>query len=105
MSNTKYGLQVVGKIRVFRKDKDITGKNKKTFTVHDVWYNVSEKEEDGTYFNKSMNMIFKRGLDIPENNKVIEIFEAFPMITGNGEYRKIALYVGGWEYVEEEKKK
>jgi hypothetical protein len=103
MSNTKYGLQVVGKIRVFRKDKQVKGKNKKTYDITDVWFNVSEQEEDGTYFNKSMNMIFKRGLDIPENNKVIEIFEAFPMITGNGEYRKIALYVGGWEYADEKK--
>jgi hypothetical protein len=68
---SKYGLSVLGKIRVFRKDKEIQGKGKKSFTVHDVWFNVSEQDENGNYFNKSMNLIFKRGLDIPENNTVI----------------------------------
>jgi hypothetical protein len=44
-----------------------------------------------------MNLIFKRGLEVPENNQVINIISAFPMITGNGDYRKIALYVEAWE--------
>ena len=62
MSETKYGVNVGGKVRVFVKEKEIKGKNKKTYTVTDVWFNVSELEEDGkTYFNKSMNLIFKRG--------------------------------------------
>jgi hypothetical protein len=96
MSNQKYGLNVLGKIRVFRKDKEIKGQNKKTFTVHDVWFNVSEKEENGNYFNKSMNLIFKRGLALPENNQVIQIISAFPVITGTGDYRRIALLVEEW---------
>jgi hypothetical protein len=101
MTNQKYGLSVLGKIRVFRKDKELKdNKTKKTFTIHDVWYNVSEKEEDGTYYNKSMNLIFKRGLDIPENNQVINIISAFPVITGTGNYRRIALLVEGWEVSE-----
>jgi len=99
-----YGLHVHGKIRVFRKDKEIQGNNKKTFTINDVWFNVSEQNEDGSYFNKSMNLIFKKGLDLPENNSVIVIGEAFPLITGNGDYRKIALYVGSWEVAQDEKK-
>ena len=33
----QYGLQVLGAIRVFRKDKEITGKGKKTFNITDVW--------------------------------------------------------------------
>lgn len=97
MSEQKYGLEVTGKIRVFRKDKTITGNNKKQYVIKDVWYNVSEKNEDGTYFNRSMNMIFKKGLELPENNTTIYIYNAFPMITGNGDYRRIALYVGAWE--------
>jgi hypothetical protein len=100
-----YGLVVMGKIRVFRKDKQVKGNNKKTYDITDVWFNVSEQEDDGTYFNKSMNMIFKKDLDKPENNRVIKVQEAFPMITGNGEYRRISLYVGAWEYADEEKKK
>lgn len=104
MTKQNYGLNVNGNIRVFRKDKDIQGKNRKTFTVTDVWFNVSEQEENGNYFNRSMNLIFKKDLDIPENNTTIEIIHAFPIITGNGEYRKIALLVMDWKPGEEGKK-
>jgi len=92
----KYGLEVMGKIRVFRRDKEITGKGKKTYTISDVWFNVSEKEEDGTYFNRSMNMFFKKDLPLPENNTVIVVTESFFVITGEGDYRKIALMVMDW---------
>lgn len=92
---TKYGINVGGKVRVFRKDKEIQGSSKKTYTITDVWFNVSEQEEDGTYFNKSMNLIFKRGDEIPFNNTVIE-FRGFPIITGSGQYRRIAIFVQEW---------
>jgi hypothetical protein len=101
---SKYGLSVLGKIRVFRKDKEIQGKKKKSFTIHDVWFNVSEKDDNGNYFNKSMNLIFKKDLALPENNSVIQIISAFPVITGQGDYRRIALLVEGWEVDEAEKK-
>jgi hypothetical protein len=95
-----YGLSVMGNIRVFRKDKEITGKGRKTFTVSDVWINISEKEVNGGYYNKSMNLIFKRDAERPENNTVINIVSAFPIITGDGNYRRIALFVEAWETVE-----
>lgn len=99
MSN--YGLTVTGNIRVFRKDKQIQAQgSKKVYDIHDVWFNVSEKEQDGSYFNRSMNMIFKKGTGLPENNTVINIISAFPLITGNGDYRKIALYVENWTYAD-----
>lgn len=98
MSN--YGLSVMGNIRVFRKDKVIQGANKIKYDVTDVWFNVSEKLEDGTYYNQSMNLIFKRGADKPESNQVINIISAFPMITGNGNYKKISLFVEDWQPVE-----
>jgi hypothetical protein len=97
-----YGLTINGNIRVFRKDKVITGKNKKSYDISDVWFNVSEKEENGDWFNRSMNLIFKRGLELPDNNQVINILSAFPMVTGNGDYRKIALYVEAWQPLENE---
>lgn len=103
MSNEKsnYGLSITGSVRVFRKDKTIQAKNsKKKYDITDVWFNVSEKEEDGTYFNKSMNLLFSRNAGAPENNTVITIKNAFPVITGNGEYRKIALMVTEWEPAE-----
>lgn len=96
----KYGLKLSGIVRVFRKDKEIQGKSKKKFTITDVWFNVSEREDGGGWFNKSVNLIFPRDIDPPENNTIIEIIEAFPMITGTGDYRKIVYYVKGWHYAE-----
>lgn len=100
--NKMYGLQTLGRVRVFRKDKVVEGQNKKKYDISDVWYNVSEKEEDGTYFNQSQNLLFKKGLDLPENNTTIEL-AAFPVITGNGKWRKIALMVTDWSLSEDEK--
>jgi hypothetical protein len=98
---SKYGLAVTGKIRVFAKDKEVKGKGKKKYTITDVWFNVSEQEEDGSYFNRSMNLIFKKEMEKPTNNSLIEL-EGFPIITGNDDYRKIALFVNGWNYAEAE---
>lgn len=95
----KYGLTLLGKVRVFRKDKQVKGKNKKTYDITDVWFNVSEKEEDGNYFNKSQNLLFKRDLPYPENNTVISM-DAFPVITGSGDYRKVAYMVTAWNEAE-----
>lgn len=95
----EYGLKLSGVIRVFRKDKEIDGKNKVKFTVTDVWFNTSEQDEKGEWFNISTNLIFPRKADLPDNNTVIEITEASPMITGNGRYRKMVFYVKGWQYV------
>lgn len=99
-----YGLKLTGNIRVFRKDKEIKGQGKKTFTITDVWYNISEKEENGDFFNISTNLLFKKDLDKPQNNTVIEIKEAFPIITGDGKYRRIAMMVMDWAEVVDEKK-
>lgn len=97
----QYGLTLSGVVRVFRKDKEIEDKKKKVkFTVRDVWFNVSEREEDGTWFNRSVNLIFPRGIEPPQNNSVIEIIEATPLITGSGDYRKIAFFVKGWHYAQ-----
>lgn len=92
-----YGLSVMGNIRVFAKEKKIKSQNsRKEYVINDVWFNVSEKNEDGSYFNRSMNLIFKRGAERPENNSVINIVSAFPIITGDGDYRRIALFVEEW---------
>lgn len=99
MSRKQYGLEVNGVVRVFRKDKELEGKGKKKFTITDVWFNVSEKEENGEFFNKSMNLLFKRDLELPENNTKIRINNAFPVITGSGDYRRIALMVTDYEEV------
>lgn len=98
--NKNYGLTLSGSIRVFRKDKEIQGNGKKTFTVTDVWFNTSEKEENGNYINVSTNLLFKKDMDKPENNTVINIKEAFPVVTGDGKYRRVAYMVMDWEVSE-----
>lgn len=103
-NNSQYGLAITGKIRVFRKDKTIQGRGKKKFEITDVWFNISEQEEDGSYFNKSMNLIFRKDDPRPDNNSVI-FLEGFPMITGDGDYRRISVFVNSWEYAEDNGKK
>lgn len=101
MAKKEYGLTLTGVVRVFRKDKEIEDKAKKVkFPVTDVWFNVSEKEEDGNWFNISTNLIFKRGEEQPQNNTVIEIEEAVPMITGTGKYRRVVYFVKKWKNAE-----
>src|SRR5699024_3487625 len=96
-----YGLTLTGVVRVFRKDKEIEDKEKKVkFTISDVWFNVSEKDDTDNWFNISTNLIFKRGIEPPLNNSVIEIIEAFPMINGSGKWRKTVYFVKGWHYAE-----
>ena len=97
----QYGMKFYGTVRVFRKDKEVqaTG-SKKKYDISDLWVNVSEKNDDGSYFNKSMPLIIKRGLKLPENNTLID-FSGFPMISGNvkgdKDYRRIVLYVEDWK--------
>ena len=96
----QYGMKFYGTVRVFIKDKEVqVAGSKKKYVISDLWVNVSEKNEDGSYFNKSMPVIIKRGLSLPENNTVID-FAGFPMISGNvkgdKDYRRIVLYVEEW---------
>lgn len=100
MNKVRYGLRVHGVVRVFRQDKEIKGKGKKTFTVTNVWFNVSERDDNGEYFNKPMTLLFRKGLDLPPHNTIIEIVDAFPVITGEGDWRKIALMVMDWRSVQ-----
>lgn len=99
MTKQNYGLQLTGIVRVFRKDKDITS-NGNSFKISDVWFNTSEKDQNGNYTNIATNLIFKRGIEPPLNNSIIEIIEAFPMINGKGQYKKVVYYVKGWHYAQ-----
>ena len=95
----KYGLQLVGTTRVFSKEKEIKGKGKKSFTITDVWFNVSEKEENG-YLNKPINLFFGKDKEKPDNNTVITIYESFPIITGTGKWERVSYFVKSWDYAE-----
>lgn len=94
----KYGLQVTGIVRAFSKTRKVkSAETKKEYTITDHWLNVSEKDENGVYFNKGMTMIFGREAKaVPNNNELVCLDDAFPMITGTGDYRRIALFVRAW---------
>ena len=100
----KYGLTIYGINRVFRKDRQVQGKDGKQYNISDVWFNVSEQEQDGTWFNKSVNLVFKKGAPIPENNTVIELM-GFPVIRGKGEYRNVNYMITDWKLAEQPKEK
>lgn len=92
----EYGLQLVGKIRVFTKTREIKGSNLSKYTVFNTWFNVSKKDANGEYENVSMNLIFPKNEPKPDNNTIINIVEAFPMISGQGQYKRIVFYVKEW---------
>lgn len=92
-----YGLNISGVVRVFRKDRQVNSKGR-TFNISDVWFTVGEQDEQGNWTNKSMNLLFKKGIEPPLHNSTIEIIEAFPVLRGKGQYQQIALMVMGWYY-------
>lgn len=97
----KYGLVCMGKVRVFSKDKQVTIKKKKV-NITDYWFNVAHKDEAGEWETKSMNLLFRRADAKPEHNTNIIIVKAFPVITGNAKWKRIALFVDEWEYSNDE---
>ena len=105
-----YGLKITGNVRVFCKTKKVENKEKKiSYDVTDYWINVSEKMDDGTYDNKSINLFFKRGEPVPTNNTIMSIYDAWFFLTGSGKYKKVSIFVKDWDYEnvggEEEEKK
>ena len=100
MSKVQYGLNINGVVRVFSKEKQIQS-NGSTFNIKDVWFNVSEKGENGEYENVSTNLVFGRNVESPVNNSIVYINEAFPVLRGKGKYRKVAYFVKNWNYVEQ----
>lgn len=91
-----YGLKVQGNIRIFRKDKvvEVQGKD---IEFSDLWFNVSTKISDDEYENKSMKVIINKEFEMPDNNTIIKITDAWFMLSGQGEYQRITLYVNEWE--------
>lgn len=95
----KYGLELGGFIRVFSKTKNITSKKGKSFEITEYWYNVSKKDENDKWVNKSMRVFFPKDMDRPENNSLIFVEEANLFLSGNEGYERISLYVKEWDYV------
>lgn len=97
----KVGLQAFGIIRVFQKTKKVKVKGKNV-EITDFWTNVSRKDENGEYINKSIGVFFGKDAEKPEENGLIDVTEAWFFITGNEGYERISLFISEWEAVEEE---
>lgn len=98
-----FGLKPTGTIRCFSKERTVTGTDKKKteYDITDYWFNVSRKEENGEYVNKSVKILFKKDAETPENNSTIVVTDAFFTVHGNGEYARIALFILAWDYIDE----
>lgn len=103
MEATKFGLRLTGITRVFSKSKEVQS-GKKTYTITDYWFAVSEKQEDGSYRNKSINLLFPRNMEEKPNHNTTISIEAFPVLTGEGQWERVAYMVTNWAYAEMPKK-
>lgn len=97
----KFGLQVFGVIRLFQKTKKVKVKGK-TVEIVEFWTNISRKDEDGEYLNKSMSVFFGKDADKPTESGLIDISSGWFFITGNEGYERISLFVDGFDIVEDE---
>ena len=96
----KSGLKLEGKVRVFSKTKDFTGKNKVKYSITDHWFTVGEKLENGEWDNRSMNLFFRKDTETPNHNTDIIIKDSWFFLTGEGKYKRISIFVNEWEYGE-----
>lgn len=99
----KFGLAPVGSIRLFSKERTVTGTDKKKteYEITDFWFNVSRKEENEEYTNVSVKVLFKKDAETPENNNTIVVKDAFFTVHGKDKYARIALFILDWDYLDE----
>lgn len=97
-----YGLKIFGIVRLFANEMNIKKGNNKGDTFMSYSIGVSRKDEEGEYTNLYMPVYFAKDLEKPEETGLIDITDSFFMVSGNGDYTKIALYVRDYETVEEE---
>lgn len=95
----RYGITLSGITRIFSKTKEFKS-GKKTYSITDYWCNVSEKQEDGSYISKSISLMFPRKMAevgaVPKSNTTIS-FNAFPVLTGENQYTRVAYMVTDWQ--------
>lgn len=99
----KFGLSPVGSIRLFSKERTVTGTDKKKteYNITDYWFNVSRKEENDEYTNISVKVLFKKDAETPENNNTILVKDGFFTVHGQDKYARIALFILDWDYLDE----
>lgn len=99
-NKTNYGLQVVGRIRVWVNEREVKSKGK-TYKFTEWVTSLGRKNEDGEYDNVYIPIFFPAGTedeDKPEHNSIIFITQARLFVTGRGKYAKLSLYIEDWEY-------
>ena len=98
-----YGLNVFGVTRIFCNQRTvISKKDSKKYTFEEYTTSVSRKDENGKYTNLYIPIYFEKGLDKPENNSLIILYESNLFVSGNKGYERIALYVKQWDYYDDE---
>lgn len=94
-----YGLLIVGKMRIFSKERTVKSKGEK-YNFVDYSITISRKKEDDTWYNHYIPCFFPKDMDRPENNSIIAIQDSTLFITGNEGYEKLSLFIRKWDYAE-----
>lgn len=93
----RYGMNVVGNIRVYCTEREIKVGNNIT-VIRSYWTNLIRRQEDG-WLSKSIPVYFSKDLELPDHNTTIGLVDARLFLVGNDNLR-IALYIEDYEDVE-----
>ena len=93
----RYGMNVVGYIRVYCTEREIKIGNKIS-VIRSYWTNLVRREGDG-WLSKSIPVYFAKDLEVPEHNSTIGLIDARLFLVGNNNLR-IALYIEDYEEVD-----
>ena len=96
----RYGMNVIGYIRVYCVEKQIKVGNNISY-IRSYWTILSRKTDDG-WLSKSIPVYFAKDLELPEHNSTIGLIDAWLFLVGNDDKNlRIALYIEDYEEVEE----
>ena len=92
----RYGMNVVGYIRVYCTEREIKIGNKIS-VIRSYWTNLVRREGDG-WLSKSIPVYFAKDLEVPEHNTTIGLIDSRLFLVGNGDKNlRIALYIEDYE--------
>lgn len=94
----RYGMNVIGYIRVYCVEKQIKVGNNISL-IRSYWTNLSRKTDD-EWVTKSIPVYFSKDLDLPEHNSTIGLIDAWLFLVGNDDNLRIALYIEDYEDVD-----
>ena len=95
----RYGMNVMGYIRVYYVEKQIKVGNNVSL-IRSYWTNLIRREGDG-WLSKSIPVYFAKDLELPEHNTTIGLIDSRLFLVGNDDKNlRIALYIEDYEDVE-----